>query len=491
MMAAPTAMVCLVAVPLVGAAVAFVLRRRAVVAIAPTLVLQILATVALVQGVQRSGGVWMAIGGWSPPLGIPLQADGASAALVATATVVMTAICGYATAHLPRVRAHSDLDTGAFWPLLLLLWSGLDALLLSGDFFNLYVGLEVMGLSAVALVALSGAEARQAGTRYLLVTLIGSMLYLFGVGLVYAQYGRVDLEAWSLATRASPSTVIAFVLMLGGLALKTAFFPVHFWLPPAHGGALAPISAILSGLVVKASFYLLARIWICFPDPSQLDVVAETLGAMGVAAIAWGSLQAMRQRQLKLLIAYSTVAQLGYLLLAFPLAQATDTSMAWKGAFLFVAAHACAKAALFLTAGTFKLALQDEDLDALRGAGTLRPLTAFSHAAAGTALVGLPPTGGFAAKWLLLLAAAQSGRWLLAAVIVVGSLLSAAYVFPVLARFMAEPRHDASRVTVPVAMDAAAFVLAVIAVGLGVTAAAPADFIELRSPTSIREAVGP
>ncbi len=168
------------------------------------------------------------------------------------------------------------------------LWAALNALFLTDDIFNLYVTLELMGLAAVALVALE-THAVAAATRYLLVGLLGSMFYLLGVGLVYALHGTVDMKMLATTMQAEPAAWMAMALMTAGLLLKTALFPLHFWLPPAHANAPAPVSAVLSALVVKAAFYALLRLWLGPFEPLAPVLAGQLLGILGAAAIIWGS----------------------------------------------------------------------------------------------------------------------------------------------------------------------------------------------------------
>lgn len=474
----------LVGAPLVGAAVAFAVgQRHAPKVVAGVVAIVTLATLAMLWLVWKHGAFRLAIGGWSPPLGIALVGDGLSAILVATTTLVCAAISIYAADFLHEQHQVEPRAVWMFWPLWLCLWAGMNAAFLSGDLFNLYVTIEVIGLSAVSLVALSGGEAVMAAVRYVLVTLAGSLFYLLGVALIYADHGVVDMALVSALVRAHPATHLALVLMTLGLALKTAVVPLHFWLAPAHGGALGPISAVLSGLVVKTTFYVMLRLW----TGVYADVIgaglAEALGVLGVVAIVWGSLQALAASRLKMLIAYSTVAQLGYLLLVFPLAMHRPAGApAWAGVVLFVVAHACAKAAMFLVAGSFKLAVGSDVLESFRGVASRMPATTVTFALASVALIGLPPSGTFIAKWLLLVAAVETGRWVYAVVIAGGSLLAAAYVFKVLASTLREPDDPARRCEVSLPMQGGAFVLAVVAAGLGAFAVPPLELIEKGTP---------
>jgi multicomponent Na+:H+ antiporter subunit D len=473
-----------VALPLVAAAVIFVAPRPARPALAVIALGGIaVATALLLSQVVAAGPAVHLLGGWPSPLAITLRADGLSLFMLALSGVVGVLLTVHALIYLP-VQRESQLDLGLFFPLWFLLWLGLSAVYLAGDLFNAYVALEVLGLSAVGLVALSGGEAVAAAMRYVLATLLASLLFLLGVALVYAQHGVVDMQALAAMAASGPATSAALAFMTLGLAMKTALFPLHFWLPAAHAGALAPISAVLSGLVVKASFYLLARLWLGVFANVHTPPVAELLGVLGIGAVIWGSVQAIRQERLKLLVAYSTVAQLGYLFLVFPLAaHPAGGAAAWRGGFLLVASHACAKAGMFLAAGTLKHVIGHDRVADARGLGVRAPLTVFTFALAGLTLVGLPPSGGFLAKWMLLTAAIDGGHVAIAITLVVGTGLAAAYVFPFLAHALRDPPEGGwRREPVSRALELPALVLSLAGVFLGLFSRAPLALLDIGRP---------
>jgi formate hydrogenlyase subunit 3/multisubunit Na+/H+ antiporter MnhD subunit len=234
--------------------------------------------------------------------------------------------------------------------------------------------------------------------------------------------------------------------MTGGLLLKAALFPLHFWLPPAHANAPAPVSAALSALVVKAAFYLVLRLWLELFGPVTGPSATTLLGVLGAGAVLWGSWRALRAERLKLLAAYSTVAQLGYLFLFFPLLAALPAGEAHDellgAAVLLALTHGFAKASLFLCAGLLQKAAGHDRIDELSAATQALPVVTLGVGLAGVALIGLPPSGTFTAKWMLLTAAIDLGQWWWAPVVMVGTLLAAAYVFRVLGQAFAEaPRH--------------------------------------------------
>jgi formate hydrogenlyase subunit 3/multisubunit Na+/H+ antiporter MnhD subunit len=409
------------------------------------------------------------VGAWMPPLGVALRADGLSATMMMVAAVVICAIGVFARADF-RIPAGA-IETRApfaFWILILGVWGALNLVFLGGDLFTLYVGLELLTFAAVPLVSLDGrAETLQAALRYLLFALLGSALYLLGAALLYGAYGTLDIVLLSGRVRAEPVTLIAGTLMTVGLLTKAALFPLHLWLPPAHAGAPAPASALLSALVVKGSFILIVRLWFDVMPDLLSYAAAQLLATLGAAAILFGSVLALRQARLKMLIAYSTIAQLGYLFLMFPLAAGQGAAQpgAWSGGLLQAISHACAKAAMFMAAGLIAQALGHDRIAGLGGIGRALPMTLFAFGIAGLSLMGVPPSGGFTAKLLLLAAAIETGQWWWALVILAGGLLTGGYLYRVLAPAVTETQVPLARCA-PVARSREAVVLALALVSM-------------------------
>jgi len=225
---------------------------------------------------------------------------------------------------------------------------------------------------------------------------------------------------------------------IGGLLLKAALFPLHFWLPPAHANAPAPVSAALSALVVKAAFYLVLRLWLELFAPALGPAAVAPLGLLGAGAVIWGSWMALRAERLKLLAAYSTVGQIGYLFIFFPLLAAVPPGSGrdelLAAAVLFALTHGFAKAGLFLAAGAVQGAAGHDRIAELGAAAQALPAATLAIALAGVALIGLPPSGTFTAKWVLLERALSLGHWWWIPVVLVGTLLAAAYIFRFLGR---------------------------------------------------------
>ncbi len=471
-------MTALIALPLaLGVAGALLGRRAAWLALPGVTVLAAVAA-ALAFDVLAAGPQRVALGGFDAPLGIELHADGLSALMIVMTATVGAFISLYAREYFAIVGGGER-----FWPLWWLLWAAMNALYLSADVFNLYVTLELLGLAAVGLVVLGGGVvALAAGLRYLLAALLGSLAYLLAVALLYGAHGTLALDQLGRLIEPGLLSALALGLMTTGLALKTALFPLHFWLPAAHGSAVPPVSALLSALVVKASFYLMLRLWFDLFGAVAAPSAAQALGVLGAVAIVWGGMAALYQRKLKMLVAYSTVSQIGYLFLLFPLATETlpqAALQAWSGGTLYAVSHALAKAAMFLAAGSIVHAWGEDDLEHLEGTSSRLPLSLFAFGLAGVTLIGLPPSGGFVAKWLLLRSAFDTGQWWWAVVILAGSLFAAAYVFRVLRSAFVPPLAGRKLHAIPRVMQLSALALAIVSVLLGLGAAGPAALVSI------------
>lgn len=430
--------------PIGAALVAAVVRGRAAVAVglAGGLLSAVLALAVTVL-VAVDGPAVHHLAGWTPPLGIALRADGMAALLLALVAIVGPVTLTAAASH-PATYG----EDRRFWPLALLLWAGLAGSVLAADLFNAYVALELVSLSAVGLVALGGRQAWEPAFGYLLLAVLGSLLYLVAVGAIYGLTGTLDMQDAGTALVAAPAAATRWPLALAvvGLGIKAAVLPLHSWLPPAHAAAPGAVSPLLSALVVKAAFVVLVRVWfdVLGPDPQVAVVLAWCAGAAVVVA----SLLALVQRSLKRVVAYSTVAQVGYLVLLFPLTSATHDPdvqrTVWAGVLLLAVAHGLAKAALFLAAGTVKLAAGTDDLD--RIGGVLRSLgtTSMAMGLAAVSLVGLPTSLGFAGKWLLVSGAVRADQCWAVVLVVSGSLLSGAYLVRIVVVALREDGPDPS-----------------------------------------------
>jgi multicomponent Na+:H+ antiporter subunit D len=398
--------------------------------------LEFAVAAAIAYFIGRSGQPLVyTLAGYAPPLGIALRADGFSVVMLVTAGLIAPAAALYARTNFATPQELTEKRAPlVFWTLLQGIQAALSLVFLGGDLFNLYVGLELLTFAAVPLVCLDGRpETVAAALRYLLFALFGSVFYLLGVALLYGAYGTLDIALLAPLVRPEPAVWLGAGLMTAGLLAKTALFPLHLWLPPAHANAPAAASAVLSGLVVKGSFFLVVRLWFDVLAALPGVIPGTILATLGSAAILFGSVLALRQARLKLLIAYSTVAQIGYLFIMFPLGHGPWAADAFSGGVMQALSHAFAKAAMFLSAGLIAESLGHDRITGLGGAARALPVTFFALGLGGLSLMGLPPSGGFAAKWLLMKASIEAGQWVWAIVMAAGGLLAGGYLYRVLA----------------------------------------------------------
>nr|WP_301288358.1 proton-conducting transporter membrane subunit [Natronospira proteinivora] len=470
--------------PLLTGVLAFLLQRPAVADYLSILI----ATVFLALLIPFSGLVLLEgpllyqLGGHPEGIAIPLQVDGLSLAMLWLCSILALVVAIYARAWIRQQKPAAGGEYRVLW---LLLWSGLNALFLSADLFNLYVTLEITTLAAVPLVILSrGAAPLDAAQRYLFFALVGSILFLLGVALIYGHAGTLSFSLLAESDVSGPAATAALLFMTAGLAMKAALFPVHSWLPLAHSAAPSPASALLSAIVAKAGVYLILRLWLGPLAEAWTPSLAQAMGLIGAIGILYGSYQALRQNRLKRVIAYSTVAQLGYLLLLIPMA----SLMAWNGVIYHALSHGLAKAALFLAAGNLIMVLGNDRLRNLAGCDRMLSKNIMAIGIAGVSIAGLPPTGGFIAKWWMISAALEQGQWWWALLISLGGLLAAAYIFRILrhAFFLPDPYAESPLREADGKLSRALVwppvILALLAVFLGFAGELLAPFLEIGAP---------
>lgn len=438
--------------------------------------------VVVAEGVRASGAFGVVLGRWAPPVGIELRADGLGAAMLLLTTVVGLAVAIGATADLAATG--SEVSRRWYWPLWSLLVASLHAVYLSGDLFNSYVALELLTVVGVAMIALGGREALGPALRYLLVAVLGSLGFLVAVALVYAESGTLAFA--DAAPDGATTTTVLVALGLGtvGLGIKTAVWPMHGWLPPAHAAAPAAVSPLMSALVVKGSLVVLLRMWTEVADLRAPQALAVLVAVLGAAAIVHASVAALRQSSLKRVVACSTVAQVGYFLLALPLLTAGGGAgyLAWQGLLLLVVAHGLAKAAMFLAAGSLASRYGSTEISSMRGAVAVAPMEVLTFGVAGIVLAGLPPGLAFAGKWQLATAGILQQQWWVVAVLLLGGLLTLAYTFRVLGVLVLatdddeEPPRAVTTYAAPARARWAALALVLLAIGLGLR---PLELVEL------------
>jgi multicomponent Na+:H+ antiporter subunit D len=401
-------------------------RAARVVAGLGVTVATVLAVVGLVE-VLDGGPIRHQLGGWPAPLGIEYVLDPLAAYMAVVVAVMGLVVVAYppGPGFGVELRRRQPL-----YPLVLLVVGGLMGVVVTGDLFHLFVFLEIYAIASYALVALGGPRATFASLRYLVFGTVGSGLYLLGVGFLYfvtGSLGMADVAEQLRVIGPTVSVLGALGLVTAGLALKMALFPLHVWLPEAHSYAPPSVAALLAAVQVKVAAYALIRL-LFEVFGVQLVVreapVAELLVWFGAAGVLAGSVAAIRQDDLKRMLAYSTVAQLGYLGIGIGL----STRAALVAALFQVVSHALMKSCLFLVAGGIAERTGIRRISRMRGLARRMPAMAAALAVAALGMVGVPPTAGFFSKWYLLLAALDEGQAVVAVVIVASSLLTLGYV---------------------------------------------------------------
>lgn len=417
------------AAPLITALLMLMTRARSGAWVVGASLLSLAAAVAAGREVSEQGTLALALGGWGSPLGIRFELDGLGVLMLSFTALVHLLVALYALRN-----SRSTSTDVHYWPLTCLLHASLAALWLSRDLFNWYVTLELLGLVAVGLILLAGPKAHAAALRYLLLSLAASVCYLLGVAMLYGQYGVLDVRALAGLIEGNSTTHTALVFMSLGLMLKGALWPLHLWLPAAHASAPTAVSALLSGVVIKGPLFILVIVWTQIaPEPIAVSA-GLAFAVAGVTASLAGGWAALRAPRIKTLVAYSTISQLGYCLMALGLLLYWQEQEFHVALWLFVISHGLAKVSMFLSAGEMQTTLDSKRIETLRGVTQTMPIAMFAFAVAGGSLIGLPPSGGFVAKWVLLgPLLTEPAHWIWAVMVLVGTLVSAAYVFRIVA----------------------------------------------------------
>ncbi|MFH1189261.1 MAG: proton-conducting transporter membrane subunit [Candidatus Omnitrophota bacterium] len=358
-----------------------------------------------------------------PPAGIALAVDGLSALMLVIANLVAFFVALYSAGYMREYT-----DKWKFYTLFFLMASGINGVLMATDIFNLYVFMEIAAISAYFLVAFgTGAEELEASFKYAVMGSVASAFILLGIAFLYAHTSTLNMAGMAYAISSMPQArVIQFVsvLFIMGFGLKAALVPFHAWLAYAHSSAPAPVSSMLSGVLIKAlGIYAIARIFFnVFGLSAEMCQVLITLGVLSMVV---GSILAFGQSDIKRLFAYSTVSQIGYVAMALGVA----TPLALAGALFHLLNHSIVKSLLFMTAGSIERVAGTRDLGRMSGIIGKAPVTGYACLTGALSICGIPPFGGFWAKLIIILACVQAGRPFLALVAVSVSVMTLAYYF--------------------------------------------------------------
>jgi multicomponent Na+:H+ antiporter subunit D len=464
-----------IVIPLMAAPLCVALRRPALtwgVAVAVTWLALAFAILLLLQ-VTASGPISYRLGGWAPPWGIEYRIDQLNAFLLVIVAAIGATVLPYAKTsvehEIPPERIY------LFYGMYLLNLAGLLGIAITGDVFNLFVFLEISSLSSYVLISLGrDRRALTAAYRYLIMGTIGATFYVIGVGLMYMMTGSLNMEdlAGILPAVANTRTVlVALAFLTVGISLKLALFPLHVWLPNAYAYAPSVVTVFLAGTATKVAVYVFIRIYFTvFGGTAVFETlpVREVLIIMALAAMFVASAVAIFQDNVKRMMAYSSLAQIGYMVLGIGIASVAGLT----AGIVHLFNHALMKGAIFMALGSMFLRAGSVRVEDMRGMGRRMPLTMAAFVAAGLSLIGVPLTVGFISKWYLIQAAIEKAWWWMAALILLSSLLAIVYVWRVVevAYFQPPPENADAVAEAPMSMLIPTWVLVAAVAYFGIDA---------------------
>ena len=395
-----------------------------------------LLSALLLQGAVTGGESFSYyLGSWPPPWGIEFVVDAASAFTVLVMASLAFVVTLFARSAL--LAEIAEADAGKAYAAWLLACGGLSGLVMTGDAFNLFVFLEISALSSVILIALGAGRDRRAliaGYNYLIIGAVGATFYVVGVGFIYAVTGSLNMVDLAERIPAVPQTTVVavgFGFMMAGILVKAAIFPVHIWLPAAYAFAPSAVSSLLAAIATKASLYVLARVvFDVFAGVPDLTSLALHYGLIPLAlgGIFIGTVLAIYENDIKKLLAFSSVAQIGYIALGFAVA----TTAGVAAGFVHIGNHALIKGGLFVAVGIYAVALGRRiNLDQMVGLGRRMPITTTAFLICGLSLIGLPLTAGFISKLYLARALLQADMIAVLVLVMASSALSVAYLWKI------------------------------------------------------------
>lgn len=421
-----------VVIPLMAAPICLVLKRAQLVWIFSLIVsgMAFLISILLLQQVMACGVISYELGGWQAPWGIEYRIDTLNAFLLLIITAISTVVLFAAQTSIEKEIPKSKHTL--FYVLYLLSLTGMLGIVSSGDAFNVFVFLEISSLSAYVLIAMGkDRQALWASYQYLIMGTIGATFILIGIGLMYQMTGTLNMQDLSLRlpeVAQTRSVFAAFAFVIVGICLKLALFPLHQWLPNAYAYAPSIVTALFAATATKVAIYLLIRFTFSIFGISfsfttiPLQILFMALGLVGIFI---ASTSAIFQSNIKLLFAYSSIAQIGYMIVGFSI----GTVAGLTATLLHLFNHALMKSAIFLALGAVMYRLGSVQLSHFQGLGRQMPLTMAAIVVGGLSLIGVPLTVGFISKWYLLIALLEQGWWPVAVLILLGSLLAVIYVW--------------------------------------------------------------
>ena len=393
----------------------------------------VLLSFVILETVIGQGTITYKLGGWAPPWGIAYVIDYLNAFMLIIISFISLVVAVYSKKSiekdLPGKIAH-------FYTIFLLLVTGLLGILITGDAFNLYVFFEVSSLAGYALIAVGDKRAPLASFNYVIMGTIGACFYLLGVGYLYISTGSLNMADLSeLLPGLYGSRVVlgAFAFMMVGVAIKMAFFPLHKWLPDSYTHAPSAVSAFVASTMTKVGAYVMIRImFTVFKPYFSIEILPASaiLGWLAVAAMLFGCIRAIAQSDVKRMLSYIIIAEVGYIVMGV----SVGNRMGFTGAVLHILNDAFMMACLFMAVGAVEYKTGTRSLHNFSNLYKKMPLTMAAFTIGGLSIVGIPPTCGFFSKWYLVIGAINSQNWIFAVALLVSSLLTAVIFFRILVR---------------------------------------------------------
>ncbi len=397
--------------------------------------------------VMTQGSYMYNVGNWSPTIGIQFSIDEFSTMMVFFILLMTTLVVIYSLRDIEHEILPMQIPV--YYSLIFLLLVGMVGITFTNDLFNTYVFMEILAMTSCAIISIKRKKANfMAAFKYLMLNTLASISFLFGVTLLYMATGYLNITEMSkqmvVAWELYPTNILlALGFMAAGLGIKAAVFPLHTWLPDAHSSAPTPSSALLSGLVVKVYIFVTMKVLFRLVGTS---IIIGNLGIHNYIAyfaavgMIMGSVFAIGQKDIKRMLAYSSVAQLGYIFLGIGMATTQGLSVS----LFHVVSHGLMKSALFLSAGAVIYKTEKRKISDLSGIGYEMPLTMIVFSIAALGMIGIPGMSGFMSKWYLALAVLESGQPLYLIVILLSSFLNAVYYLPIIVAAFLKPREDGS-----------------------------------------------
>ena len=413
----------------------------------------LVCSILQLQRAIAEGPIHYRFGNYQMPIGIEFVIDTVNAIMLVMICIMGVLTCIYSARFAATaITDKNKLRTGGMYTMLALLVVGMAGMTSTGDIFNLYVFLEITSLSGYCLIAMGGSKGMVSSFRYLLIGTVAATFYLLGAGILYGATGSLNMQDIAQiigqgGEEYNEAMLVAMCLFIGAFGIKMALFPFHGWQPSAYAHAPNGARPIIAGVMGKIPAYAMFRYLYCVygTDYVYFKYFLIIIGVLSCGGMIYGSICAMAQKDIRKMLDYSSVAQIGYISLGF----AVGTPLALAGAFLHMLGHCFMKGGLFFATGAIRYKYGTVNLNDFGRIYKKMPLTAGLLVIGALSMVGIPPTVGFFSKWYLAVGSAQAGDYIYIFVLVISSLLNAIYFFKLIEKiFIQDTKEPVSEMPV-------------------------------------------